>query len=145
MAYLSDRMRSLAASGCPQAAELLEKADDLDEALAKDTAELLIAIPKVTKLRTLADVRESPSHLHHDGRLRGHRFKTARLGLSLGAIRALGEGQESESASRQARGRGGLGTSVVATEISSLPGAVLVRASLISSRRALFLELRRAR
>jgi len=36
MAYLSDRMRTLAASGCPQAAELLEKADELDKALAKD-------------------------------------------------------------------------------------------------------------
>jgi hypothetical protein len=32
-------MRTLAASGCPQAAELLEKADDLDEALAKDPSD----------------------------------------------------------------------------------------------------------
>jgi hypothetical protein len=37
------------------------------------------------------------------------------------------------------------GRQSVATEISSLPDAVLVRASLISSRRAFFLELRRAR
>ena len=37
MAYLSD-MRTLAASGCPQAAELLEKADEL--ALAKDPSDL---------------------------------------------------------------------------------------------------------
>jgi hypothetical protein len=29
----------MAASGCPQAAELLEKADDLDEALAKDPSD----------------------------------------------------------------------------------------------------------
>jgi hypothetical protein len=36
MAYLSDRMRSLAATGSPKAAELLDKADDLDEAVAKD-------------------------------------------------------------------------------------------------------------
>jgi len=40
MAYLSDRMRTLAASGCPQAAELLEKADELDKALAKDPSDL---------------------------------------------------------------------------------------------------------
>jgi hypothetical protein len=55
-------------------------------------------------------------HFEEDGaivsvqtRLPGHRFKTAMLGLSLGAIRALGEGQVSESASRHARGWGGLG------------------------------------
>jgi hypothetical protein len=40
MAYLSDRMRALAASGGPQAAVLLEQADDLDEALAKDPADV---------------------------------------------------------------------------------------------------------
>ena len=40
MAYLSDRMRTLAAIGCPQAAELLEKADELDKALAKDSSDL---------------------------------------------------------------------------------------------------------
>jgi hypothetical protein len=43
MAYLSDRMRLLAATGCPQAAELLEKADDLDEALAKDPSDVTTA------------------------------------------------------------------------------------------------------
>jgi hypothetical protein len=36
-----DRMRSLAATGSPKAAELLEKADDLDEALAKDPSDVL--------------------------------------------------------------------------------------------------------
>ena len=40
MAYLSDRMRSLAATGCRQAEELLEKADELDKALAKDPSDL---------------------------------------------------------------------------------------------------------
>jgi hypothetical protein len=38
MAYLSDRMRSFAATGIPKAAaELLDKADDLDEAVARTT------------------------------------------------------------------------------------------------------------
>ena len=36
MVYLSDRTRLLAATGSPKAAELLDKADDLDEAVAKD-------------------------------------------------------------------------------------------------------------
>jgi hypothetical protein len=36
MAYLSDRMHALSASSSPQAAALLDKTDDLDEALAKD-------------------------------------------------------------------------------------------------------------
>jgi hypothetical protein len=40
MAYLSDRMRSFAATGSPKAAELLEKADELDKALAKDPSDL---------------------------------------------------------------------------------------------------------
>jgi hypothetical protein len=40
MAYLSDRMRSLAATGSPKAAELLEKADALDQALARDPSDL---------------------------------------------------------------------------------------------------------
>ena len=40
MVYLSDRMRSLAATGSPKAAELLEKAGDLDEALAKDPSDV---------------------------------------------------------------------------------------------------------
>jgi hypothetical protein len=40
MAYLFDRMRTLAASGSRQAAALLEKADDLDEALAKDPSDV---------------------------------------------------------------------------------------------------------
>jgi hypothetical protein len=39
MAYLSDRMRTFAASGT-KAAALLEKADDLDEALAKDPSDV---------------------------------------------------------------------------------------------------------
>ena len=33
-------MRSLAATGCRQAEELLEKADELDKALAKDSSDL---------------------------------------------------------------------------------------------------------
>jgi hypothetical protein len=37
MVYLSDRTRSLAATGSPKAAELLDKADDLDEAVARTT------------------------------------------------------------------------------------------------------------
>jgi len=40
MAYLSDRMRTLAAVGYPQAAELREKADELDRALAEDPSDL---------------------------------------------------------------------------------------------------------
>ena len=44
MAYLSDRMCTLAASGCPQAAELLEKADELDKALAKDPSDLTMIL-----------------------------------------------------------------------------------------------------
>jgi hypothetical protein len=42
-------------------------------------------------------------------RLRGYRFKAARLALSLGALAVLGEGQKPQSASRDARGRRGLG------------------------------------
>jgi len=38
-----------------------------------------------------------------------HRVKAAWLALSLGAVSALGEGQEPESACRYARGGGGLG------------------------------------
>ena len=41
MAYLSDRMRTFAACAGPQVAALLEKADDLDEALAKDPSDVL--------------------------------------------------------------------------------------------------------
>jgi hypothetical protein len=37
MVYLFDRTRSLAATGNPKAAELLDKADDLDEAFARTT------------------------------------------------------------------------------------------------------------
>ena len=33
-------MRSLAATGSPKAAELLDKADDLDEAIAKDASDV---------------------------------------------------------------------------------------------------------
>ena len=40
MAYLSDRMRTFAASGSSQAAALLEKADELDEAVAKDPSDI---------------------------------------------------------------------------------------------------------
>jgi hypothetical protein len=40
MAYLSDRMRSLAAAGSPKAVELLEKANALDEAVADLTTVL---------------------------------------------------------------------------------------------------------
>jgi hypothetical protein len=37
-----------------------------------------------------------------------YRFQAAWLALSLGAVAALGEGQKSEPASGEARGRGGL-------------------------------------
>ena len=37
-------MRTLAAIGCPEAAELLEKADELDKALAKDPSDLTTAL-----------------------------------------------------------------------------------------------------
>jgi hypothetical protein len=53
MAYLSDRMRSLAATGCPQAAELLEKADDLDEALAKDRSDVETVLGAWARARAL--------------------------------------------------------------------------------------------
>jgi hypothetical protein len=53
MAYLSDRVRSLAASGCPQAAELLEKGDDLDEALAKDPSDVTTVLGAWTRARAL--------------------------------------------------------------------------------------------
>ena len=46
MAYLSDRMRTLAASGCPKAAELLEKADELDKALAKAPSDLTTVLER---------------------------------------------------------------------------------------------------
>ena len=45
-------------------------------------------------------------------RLRGDRFKKARLNLSPWLLAALGEGQEPESASGEAGSRGGLGPRV---------------------------------
>jgi len=42
--------------------------------------------------------------------VRGHRFKTTWLALSIRAFAALDQSQKSESASRNARGGGGLGT-----------------------------------
>jgi hypothetical protein len=53
MAYLSDRMRTLAASGCPQAAELREKADDLDEAFAKDPSDVTTVLGAWARARAL--------------------------------------------------------------------------------------------
>ena len=53
MAYLSDRMRTLAAIGCPQAAELLEKADELDKALAKDPSDLTTVLGACARERAL--------------------------------------------------------------------------------------------
>lgn len=53
MAYLSDRMRSLAAIGSPKAAELLEKADDLDEALAKDPSDVTTVLGTWARARAL--------------------------------------------------------------------------------------------
>ena len=64
--------------------------------------------------------------------------------LPLGPFSALGEAQKSESASGKTRGTGGL-EAIVVIELSSLLGAVLVRVFSISSRRARFLKLRRAR
>jgi hypothetical protein len=46
-------MRSLAATGCPQAAELLEKADDLDEALAKDRSDVETVLGAWARARAL--------------------------------------------------------------------------------------------
>jgi hypothetical protein len=77
-------------------------------------------------------------------RLRRHRIETAWLAIPLWALSALGKGQKPQGARRHARGGGGLATAVV-TEISSLPGAVLVRVFSTSCRRARFLKLRRAR
>src|SRR5436190_11267930 len=61
-------------------------------------------------------VRGWPDNLPLDvpARLRGHRVQAAWLALSLGAFGALGEGQKSESASREARGRGRLRAVVTA-------------------------------
>ena len=53
MAYFSDRMRKLAASGSPHAAELLEKADDLDEALAKDPSDVTTVLGAWARARAL--------------------------------------------------------------------------------------------
>jgi hypothetical protein len=53
MAYLSDRMRLLAATGCAQAAELFEKADDLDEALAKDPSDVAMVLGAWARARAL--------------------------------------------------------------------------------------------
>ena len=53
MAYLSDRMRSLAATGSPKAAELLEKAGDLDEALAKDPSDVATVLGAWARARAL--------------------------------------------------------------------------------------------
>ena len=53
MAYLSDRMRLLAATGCSQAAELLEKAHDLDEALAKDPSDVAMVLGAWARARAL--------------------------------------------------------------------------------------------
>jgi hypothetical protein len=41
-------------------------------------------------------------------RLRGHRFKTAGFAIPLGALAALGQGQESKGAGGEARSRRGL-------------------------------------
>jgi hypothetical protein len=60
-AYLSDRMRTLAASGCPQAAELLEKADDLDEALVKDPSDVTTVLGAWARARALwSEVTDEP-------------------------------------------------------------------------------------
>jgi len=53
MAYLSDRMRALAASGAPQAAALLEKADDLDEAPVKDPSDVTTVLGAWARARAL--------------------------------------------------------------------------------------------
>ena len=53
MAYLSDRMRTFAASGSPQAAVLLEKADDLDEAVAKDPSDIRTVLGAWARARAL--------------------------------------------------------------------------------------------
>ena len=53
MAYLSDRMRTFAASGSPQVAALLEKADDLDEALAKDPSDVTTVLSAWARARAL--------------------------------------------------------------------------------------------
>ena len=54
MAYLSDRMCTLAASGCQEAAELLEKADELDKALAKDPSDLTMVLGAWARAQALA-------------------------------------------------------------------------------------------
>jgi phosphoglycerate-specific signal transduction histidine kinase len=53
MAYLSDRMRALAATGSPKAAELLEKANALDEALAKDPSDLTTVLGAWTRAQAV--------------------------------------------------------------------------------------------
>jgi hypothetical protein len=53
MAYLSDRMRTFAASGSPQLVALLEKADDLDEALAKDPSDVTTVLGAWARARAL--------------------------------------------------------------------------------------------
>src|SRR6516165_5040932 len=57
MAYLSDRMRTLAAIGCPQAAELLEKADELDKALAEDPSDLTTVLGAWARANRAGDRR----------------------------------------------------------------------------------------
>jgi hypothetical protein len=51
-------------------------------------------------------------------RLRGYRFKAAWLALSFGSGPALGEGEKSEGAGGEPRGRGGLGVAVVSEFVS---------------------------
>ena len=53
MVYLSDRTRSLAATGSPKAAELLDKADDLDEAVAKDPSVVTTVLGACARERAL--------------------------------------------------------------------------------------------
>jgi hypothetical protein len=53
MAYLSDRMRTFAASGSLQVAVLLEKADDLDEALTKDPSDVTTVLGAWARARAL--------------------------------------------------------------------------------------------
>jgi hypothetical protein len=53
MAYLSDRMRTFAASGSPQVVVFLEKADDLDEALTKDPSDVTTVLGAWARARAL--------------------------------------------------------------------------------------------
>ena len=69
---------------------------------------LVAGVPGMGDIKGVLGITGTKGKLLSVG-LRGHRVKAAWLALSLRSLTALGEGQEPECPSGEARGRGGLG------------------------------------